>query len=170
MNNLYAVPVSCPKSTRNMAWVDGNSIGLGCLGFSKRAGYRSHSPYVTKMCKKAHSKAHLVEIYNEKQVRFMMSVKVQKHVASMMGQSVNGWGWWIGGELKHGKWYWTHSNKPIKYVPRIGSNGSFDKSYRYLRLYLTKTTAYVEDQSNHNCQMICQISPLLIRAPREYFI
>ena len=85
MNNSYVVPVSCPKSTRNMAWVDGNSIGLGCLGFSKRAGYRSHSPYVTKMCKKAHSKAHLVEIYNEKQVRFMMSAKVQNYVASILG-------------------------------------------------------------------------------------
>ena len=124
----------------------------------------------TNMCKKANSKAHLVEIYEEKQVRFMMSAKVQKYVASIFQQSVNGWNWWIGGELKHGKWYWTHSNKPIKYVPRIGSNGSFDKSYRYLRLYLTKTTAYVEDQSNNNCQMICQISPPLIRAPREYFI
>ena len=169
MNNLFAAPVSCPKSTSNMAWVDGNSIGLGCLGFSKRAGYRSHSPYVTKMCKKAHSKAHLVEIYNEKQVRFMMSAKVQKYVASIFRHSVNGYNWWIGGELKHGRWYWTHSNKPIKYVPKIGGN-SFHKSYRYLRLYLSKTSAYVQDKSNRNCQMICQISPLLIRAPREYFI
>ena len=38
MNNSYAVTVShavsCPKSTSNMVWVDGNSVGLGCLGFS----------------------------------------------------------------------------------------------------------------------------------------
>ena len=157
MNNSYAVTVSCPKSTGNMAWVDGNSVGLGCLGFSKRAGYRSHSPYVTKMCKKAHSKAHLVEIYNEKQVRFMMSAKVQKQVASMMGQGVNGWGWWIGGELKHGKWYWIHSNKPIEYVPKIGSNG-FNNSYRYVYLVLGKTYGYYQTYSNNNVRMICQIS------------
>ena len=157
MNNLYAVPVSCPKSTRNMAWVDGNSVGLGCLGFSKRAGYRSHSPYVTKMCKKAHSKAHLVEIYNEKQVRFMMSAKVQKYVASIFRQSVNGWTWWTGGELKHGKWYWTYSNKPIKYVPKLGSN-SFNKNYRYLRLYLSKRSAFYQTYFNTLIGMICQIS------------
>ena len=158
MNNLYAVPVLCPKSTRNMAWVDGNSVGLGCLGFSKRQGYRSHSPYVTKMCKKAHSKAHLVEIYNEKQVRFMMSAKVQKYVASIFGQSVNGWSWWTGGELKHGKWYWTHSNKPIKYWAKIGGN-YFNKNYRYLYWSLAKTYAYYQTGSGHNnFYVICQIS------------
>ena len=156
MNNSYAVPVLCPKSTRNMAWVDGNSVGLGCLGFSKSAGYRSSSPYVTKMCKKAHSKAHLVEIYNEKQVRFMMSAKVQKQVASMMGQSVNGWGWWIGGELKHGKWYWTHSNKPIKYWVKIGGN-YFNKNHRYLSLCLSKTPFFYP-YVNFYWPMICQIS------------
>ena len=150
MKNSYVVPVSCPKSTRNMAWVDGNSIDLGCLGFSKRAGYRSHSPYVTKMCKKAHSKAHLVEIYNEKQVRFMMSAKVQKYVRH------SGW-WWIGGELKHGRWYWTHSNKPIKYVPKIGGD-QFTKGYPYLRLYLSKTQAYFDDEHENSVRVICQIS------------
>ena len=161
MINSYAVTVSCPKSTRNMAWVDGNSVGLGCLGFSRNPGYRrSSSPLVTKMCKKAHSKAHLVEIYDEKQIRFMMSAKVQHYVSKTIGQGSNGldWNWWIGGELKHGRWYWTHSNKPIQYVPRIGNNGSFDKSYRYLRLRLSKTYAFFSDQTDHNCQMICQIS------------
>ena len=150
MNNSYAVTVSCPKSTSNMAWVDGNSVGLGCLGFSKRAGYRSIHPLAIDVCKKANSKAHLVEIYNEKQVRFMMTAKVQKYVGHI------GW-WWIGGELKHGRWYWTHSNKPIKYVPKIGGD-QFTKGYPYLRLYLSKTQAYFDDEHENSVRVICQIS------------
>ena len=135
-----------------MAWVDGNSVGLGCLGFSKRVGRRRrrHSNEVTKMCKKANSKAHVVEIYNEKQVRFMMTAKIQKYVGH------SGW-WWIGGELKHGKWYWTHSNKPIKYVPKIGGD-QFTKGYPYLRLFLSKTQAYFDDEHENSVRVICQIS------------
>ena len=150
MNNSYAVTVSCPKSTSNMAWVDGNSVGLGCLGFSRKSGYRSLHPLAIDVCKKANSKAHLVEIYNEKQVRFMMTAKIQKYVGH------SGW-WWIGGELKHGKWYWTHSNKPIKYVPKIGGD-QFTKGYPYLRLYLSKTQAYFDDEHENSVRVICQIS------------
>ena len=86
-----------------MAWVDGNSVGLGCLGFSSKAGYRrSNSPLAINVCKKAHSKAHLVEIYNKSQIRFMMSAKVENYVYSKIG--ARGWTWWIGGEGKHGRW------------------------------------------------------------------
>ena len=160
MNNSYAVTVSqavsCPKSTSNMVWVDGNSVGLGCLGFSSKAGYRrSNSPLAINVCKKAHSKAHLVEIYNKSQIRFMMSAKVENYVYSKIG--ARGWTWWIGGEGKHGRWKWTHSNKPIKYWATIGNLYGY-KGYQYLRLKLSKTKGYFFGYYNKKCQMICQIS------------
>ena len=97
MNNSYAVTVShavsCPKSTSNMVWVDGNSVGLGCLGFSMNGVFAGN--ITTNMCKKANSKAHL-----EKQLRFMMSAKVQNYVASILGVSLDSYSWWIGAELK----------------------------------------------------------------------
>ena len=74
-----------------MAWVDGNSVGLGCLGFSMNGVFAGN--ITTNMCKKANSKAHLVEIYNEKQVRFMMSAKVQNYVASILGVSLDSYSW-----------------------------------------------------------------------------
>ena len=51
--------------------------------------------------------------------------------------SVDSYSWWIGAELKHGRWYWTHSNEPIKYWAKIGAGNFnlFRKGNRYAILY-----------------------------------
>ena len=89
-------------------WVDGNPVGLGCFRFRMNGVFAGN--ITTNMCKKANSKAHL-----EKQLRFMMSAKVQNYVASILGVSLDSYSWWIGAELKYGRWHWTHSNVPMKY-------------------------------------------------------
>ena len=88
-----------------------------------------------------------------------MSKKVRIQVLIKDGiDTWKGKDWWIGAELKSGTWYWTHSNQPITYVPKIGG-GSFDKSQRYGALYMhSTTTAYWKDKTSSCYYPICQIS------------
>ena len=136
-----------------MAWIDASSVKLGCIGFSKNKQShlihehrRSGFSWIAAkdVCKKANPKAHLIEIFNDNQSRFLMSEKVRKQVLSHIGidtfagkvvytlalslypsainyltRSIVGW-WWIGAQLKSGTWYWEHSKKPVTYWSRIG--------------------------------------------------
>ena len=69
-----------------MAWIDASSVKLGCIGFSKTKSVRNldrnwnGSPLAIGVCKNANSKAHLIEIFNDNQSRFLMSEKVRKEV------------------------------------------------------------------------------------------
>ena len=103
----------------------------------------------------------MIEIFNEAQQNFLRSEKVRKQVRAKSGIDILSGDryWWIGAELKSGTWYWTHSNQPITYVPRIGGRGSFDKNQRYGALYMhSTTTAYWKDKNNSCYYPICQIS------------
>ena len=107
-----------------MAWIDASSVKLGCIGFSKAVSFRnSHhgSPLAKDVCKKANSKAHLIEIFNDNQSRFLMSEKVRKQVQAHIGtDTYKQYSWWMGAHLKSGTWYWEHSKKPVTYWSRIG--------------------------------------------------
>ena len=110
-----------------MAWIDASSVKLGCIGFSKTKSVRNSrygSPLAKDVCKMANSKAHLIEIFNDNQSRFLMSEKVLKEVRTHIGillGSTYYW-WWIGAELKNVTWYWEHSKKPVTYWSCIGSD------------------------------------------------
>ena len=69
-------------STSNMAWIDASSVKLGCIGFhkTKLSFYGSLAA-----CKKVNSKAHLIEIFNDNQSRFLMSETVRKQVRTHIG-------------------------------------------------------------------------------------
>ena len=159
-----------------MAWIDARAVKLGCVGFSKIKSYRSSrygSPLAKDVCKKANSNAHLIEIFNDNQSKFLKSEKVRKQVRTHIGcdtytcyDGYNGY-WWIGAELKNGVWYWQYSKKRITYWARIGNNNYATNShYPYGYLYLTKTRAYFGYTSNsfhgiasnNKFPPICQIS------------
>ena len=134
-----------------MAWIDARAVKLGCVGFSKIKSYRSSrygSPLAKDVCKKANSNAHLIEIFNDNQSKFLKSEKVRKQVRTHIGiDSFIHRTWWIGAKLKnlHGMrvWYWQHSKKQVTYWSHIGYNGhSTNRRYPYGCLYLSKTRAY----------------------------
>ena len=63
-----------------MAWIDASAVMLGCIGFSKNkqslwGQRRSGFSWIAAkdVCKKANPKAHLIEIFNDNQSRFLMS-------------------------------------------------------------------------------------------------
>ena len=149
-----------------MAWIDARAVKLGCIGFSKTKSYRSSrygSPLAKDLCKKANSKAHLIEIFNDNQSRFLNSEKVRKQVRTHIGCDTytcyGGSGyWWIGAELKSGVWYWPHSKKRVTYWSKIGGNGNNSKSYRYVMMLLSRTTAYFHHYYDNNFNSICHIS------------
>ena len=69
--------LECPVSTSNMAWIDASAVMLGCIGFSKNKQsplIRSGVSWIAAkdVCKKANPKAHLIEIFNDNQSRFLM--------------------------------------------------------------------------------------------------
>ena len=117
-------------STSNMAWIDASAVMLGCIGFSKNK--QSHLTHghrrsgfswiaAKDVCKKANPKAHLIEIFNDNQSRFLMSEKVRKQVQAHIGtDTYKQYSWWMGAHLKSGTWYWEHSKKPVTYWSRIG--------------------------------------------------
>ena len=149
-----------------MAWIDASSVKLGCIGFSKTKSVRNSrygSPLAKDVCKKANSKAHLIEIFNDNQSRFLMSEKVRKDVYLNIG--IDTWfssNWWIGAELKSGTWYWEHSKKQVTYWSRIGGNAYDTSSNPYCAIvYISKTTAYwnyVQCGQVGFYPSICQIS------------
>ena len=147
-------------STSNMAWIDASSVKLGCIGFhkTKLSFYGSLAA-----CKKVNSKAHLIEIFNDNQSRFLMSEKVWKQLRTHIGIDTHyGRYWWIGAELKSGTWYWEHSKKQVTYWSRIGGNAYDTSSNPYCAIvYISKTTAYwnyVQCGQVGFYPSICQIS------------
>ena len=142
-----------------MAWIDARAVKLGCIGFSKTMSYRNRGIRSETVCKKANSKAHLIEIFNDKQSRFLISEKVRKQVRTHIGIDIHSarW-WWIGAELKSGAWYWNHSKKRVKYWSKIGSGNHYSTNRRYLMMYLSRTQAYFYPYDDSNLNFICQIS------------
>ena len=146
-NNYFIYILECPKSTSNMAWIDAHAVKLGCVGFSKTKSYRSsrYGRYTLAkdVCKKANSNAHLIEIFNDNQSKFLKSEKVRKQVRTQIGIDTytcyHGSGfWWIGAELKSGDWYWQHSNKRVTYWSKIGGS-QYSKSNRYVMMWISRT-------------------------------
>ena len=138
-------------------WIDGNSVGLGCVGFTKDQT-KQNSRQAEAACKQKNSQAHLIEISSEEQQKFLMESKVLKKVKDVVGhQNAN---WWIGAELIRGTWSWTKSKTPVSYVPKIGNGGSFDKRYSYAVMYLSKNSAYWYDDkgTKYYVMPLCQIS------------
>ena len=158
--SILSTYIECPKSTSNMAWIDARAVKLGCIGFSKTMSYRSRVIRSETVCKKANSKAHLIEIFNDKQSRFLMTEKVRKQVRTHIGiDTYGGYSWWIGAKLTHGTWYWEHSKKRVTYWSRIGNDFyGTDSRYPYGYLYFSKTSAYFSYASGGNYLSLCQIS------------
>merc|ERR1711981_1027639 len=95
-------------------------------------GYRSSRygyPLAKDVRKKANSKAHRIEIFNDNQTRFLQSEKVRRQVRTHIGIDSYGQHWWIGAELKNGVWYWQYSKKRITYWARIGNNNYATNSH-----------------------------------------
>ena len=138
-----------------MAWIDASAVMLGCIGFSKnkqshlihghrRSGFSWIAAH--DVCKKANPKAHLIEIFNDNQSRFLMSEKIWKQLRTHIGIDTHyGRYWWIGAELKSGTWYWEHSKKQVTYWSKIGGN-SYDTSSNLISycalVYISKTKAH----------------------------
>ena len=145
-----------------MAWIDARAVKLGCIGFSKTKSFRSShygSPLAKDVCKKANSKAHLIEIFNDKQSRFLMTEKVRKQVRTHIGMDIGNYYWWIGAKLTHGTWYWTHSKKRVIYWSRIGGNYYGTSSRNpYAYVYLSRSTAWFHYTGSGHYFSICQIS------------
>ena len=98
---------------QDVKWFDGAFLNFGCLGFNRQG----HTWNVAKkFC--ANLGAHLVEVYSEKQVKFL----IQK------AQEVGGGSFLTGARFKHGAWYWDYSNKRVNSVitSKITSNQSND--------------------------------------------
>ena len=86
---------------QDVKWFDGAFLNFGCLGFNRQG----HTWNVAKnFC--ANLGAHLVEVYSEKQVMFL----IQK------AGEVGGGSFLTGGKFKHGAWYWDYSNKRVNSV------------------------------------------------------
>ena len=137
-----------------MAWIDASSVNLGCIGFSKTKSYWNRS---LAACKKANSKAHLIEIFNDNQSKFLKSEKVRKQVRTHIGiDTGTARNWWIGAELKSGVWSWEHSKKQVTYWARIGGY-AYIGQHPYGCMYLSKTKAYFHDTSSGHFSPICQI-------------
>ena len=145
-----------------MAWIDARAVKLGCVGFSKIKSYRSSrygSPLAKDVCKKANSNAHLIEIFNDNQSKFLKSEKVRKQVRTHIGIDSYGHYDWIGAKLKNGVWYWQHSKKRVTYWARISGNGYGTYSrHPYACMRFTKTEAYFTYTSNNRFHPLCQIS------------
>ena len=154
-----------------MAWIDASSVKLGCIGFSKTKSVRnSHygSPLANDVCKEANSKAHLIEIFNDNQSRFLMSEKVRKQVQAHIGtDTYKQYSWWMGAHLKSGTWYWEHSKKRLTYWPKLisdiyricGDHYGIDRPYPYAKLYIGYKgyTCWARDTGEGNYPSICQI-------------
>ena len=146
-----------------MAWIDARAVKLGCIGFSKTKSYRSSrygSPLAKDVCKKANPKAYLIEIFNDKQSRFLMTEKVRKQVRTHIGIDTYGKYWWIGAKLTHGTWYWEHSKKRATYWSRIGANYyGTSYSYPHAYVYLSRSlSSWYRDTGGGYQRSICQIS------------
>ena len=145
-----------------MAWIDASSVKLGCIGFSKTKAVRNSrygSPLAKDVCKKANPNAHLIEIFNDNQSKFLKSEKVRKQVRTHIGIDSYGHYDWIGAKLKNGVWYWQHSKKRVTYWARIGGNGYGTNSrYPYGCMYLSKTSVYYHNHCGYTQYPICQIS------------
>ena len=86
---------------QDVKWFDGAFLNFGCLGFNRQG----HTWDVAKnFC--ANLGAHLVEVYSENQVQFL----IQK------AGEVGGGSFLTGGKFKHGAWYWDYSNKRVNSV------------------------------------------------------
>ena len=77
------------------------------------------------------------------------------------------WGraWWIGAELKSGKWTWEHSKKQVTYWSDVGASSSNKntygyKNYRYVNvnLYNKRLSYWRHVRKNYYCSAICQIN------------
>ena len=168
-----------------MAWIDARVVKLGCIGFSKTMSYgnsRFGSPLAKDVCKKANSKAHLIEIFNENQSRFLMSEKVRKQVLSHIGidtfagkvvytlalslypsainyltRSIVGW-WWIGAQLKSGTWYWEHSKKRVTYWSCDTYGTQITHPHGFVMLSNQHACfGRSTGKNKHTCRPICQI-------------
>ena len=139
-----------------MAWIDARAVKLGCIGFSKK---KSTWNGALAACKKANSNAHLIEIFNDNQARFLTSEKVRKQVRTHIGIDSYGRYQWIGAKLKNGVWYWQHSKKRVTYWASIGANTyRTDRRHPYGCMYLSKTSAYYHWACGYTLYPICQIS------------
>ena len=141
-----------------MAWIDARAVKLGCIGFSKTVSYRNRGIRSETVCKKANSKAHLIEIFNDKQSRFLMSKKVRKQVQTHIGIDTNTARYWWIGLAWNGNWYWEHSKKQVTYWSRIGGNG-YGRGYPYGVVLLSRRTAWWNRSAKSgHFSSICQIS------------
>ena len=120
-------------------------------------------------CKQENSHAHLVEILNEDQQKFLWKTDLlNDKVKKIVGKKNSDW--WIGAHLQNTftyktntkikKWYWSHSKKKVSYVAKIGNKGSLDKSYSHAALHMSKTSAYWFDDNGYKgyVRPLCQIS------------
>ena len=149
----------CPQSTSNIVWVDGSKAHLGCVGFMKPATpqFGGHAEVA---CKQENSHAHLIEILNRDQQKFLLKTnRLNDKVKKIVGGKNSDW--WIGAHLQKRKtWYWSHSKKKVSYIAKIGNKGSLDKSYSHAALHMSQTSAYWFDDNGHKgyVRPLCQIS------------
>ena len=86
---------------QDVKWFDGAFLNFGCLGFNRKGHTWNDAK---NFC--ANLGAHLVEVYSENQVNFL----IQK------AQEAGGGSFLTGGKYKHGAWYWDYSNKRVNSV------------------------------------------------------
>ena len=158
----YISDPECPDSTSNIVWIDGSSVNLGCIGFMR---IKTRPSQAEAACKTVNPTSHLIEIFNEEQVRFLMTFEVRSRVEDSIGVSCSGSNyayWWIGAQLKSGTWYWIHSNQKVSYVSNIGFSGgsNFHKDNPYGVMSLTDQKGFWWDSDDSNYSKynpLCQL-------------
>ena len=140
-------------------------MGLGCIGFLPywvRKKYQKAVQY----CQKLNTKAHLIEVFNEKQQKFVMKSKVVKKVKKYLGKYYNSFrkypvNFWLGAELWRSNWYWTRWGKKVEYVPRtvhffvsstpkIPLDKELTQAYAYMSLTKKSVQWKVDRPKNHD--------------------
>ena len=148
-------------------------MGLGCIAFSSNKVKKNYQEAV-QYCQKLNTKAHLIEIFNEKQQNFLMKSKVVKKVKKYLDH-YDSYGnypanFWLGAELWRSNWYWTRWEKKVKYVPNIHPlDKEYTQAYAYMSLLTKKSVQWKVDRpqnhygnqnggSTQSLMPLCQIS------------
>ena len=87
----------------------------------------------------------MIEIFNEKQQKFLMKSKVVKKVKKYLGRNYSYRNYpanfWLGAELWQSNWYWTRFGKKVKYVP---NNHPLHKEFTQAFAYMSLTKKSVQ--------------------------
>ena len=149
-------------------------MGLGCIGFLPNRVKKKYQEAV-RYCQKLNPKAHLIEIFNGKQQKYLIhKFNLLNHLGKYNNRynKNKGNNFWLGAELWRSNWYWTRWGKKVRYVPNSHPlDNEYTQAYAYMSL-TKKTVQWKADRtqdhdgnpngdstdSTQSLRPLCQIS------------